>query len=85
VTLPLTMPGIIRRDPRLHSLPRHVPDADLLGAANLMDDRQRHRGQFKAANDWPFGAALSFLLMYATIRALAIRGPSARRSKGVDI
>jgi spermidine/putrescine transport system permease protein len=29
--------------------------------------------QFKAANDWPFGAALSFLLMYATFGALALR------------
>jgi spermidine/putrescine transport system permease protein len=29
--------------------------------------------QFKAANDWPFGAALSFLLMYITFFALALR------------
>ena len=41
--------------------------------------------QFKAANDWPFGSALSFLLMYATFGALALRTLFARRSKGVDI
>ncbi len=29
--------------------------------------------QFKSANDWPFGAALSFLLMYLTFGALALR------------
>ncbi len=41
--------------------------------------------QFKAANDWPFGSALSFLLMYATFGALALRALFASRSKGVDI
>ena len=30
--------------------------------------------QFKNANDWPFGAALSFLLMYMTFLAMACRG-----------
>ena len=29
--------------------------------------------QFKKANDWPFGAALSFLLMYATFGVMALR------------
>jgi spermidine/putrescine transport system permease protein len=29
--------------------------------------------QFKKANDWPFGAALSFLLMYATFAVIAMR------------
>ena len=29
--------------------------------------------QFKSANDWPFGAALSLLLMYVTFFALAVR------------
>ena len=34
--------------------------------------------QFKKANDWPFGSALSFLLMYATFIALALRAYLAR-------
>ena len=29
--------------------------------------------QFKSANDWPFGAALSFILMYVTFIVLAAR------------
>jgi spermidine/putrescine transport system permease protein len=41
--------------------------------------------QFKAANDWPFGAALSFMLMYATLAALMLRAYLASRSKGVDV
>src|SRR5439155_1519664 len=41
--------------------------------------------QFKAANDWPFGSAISFLLMYVTFGALALRALIAGRSKGVDV
>ena len=41
--------------------------------------------QFKAANDWPFGAALSFLLMYATFFALAIRSLAAGRKSGLEL
>ena len=33
----------------------------------------------KAANNWPFGAALSFLLLYATFGALALRSLAASR------
>ena len=39
--------------------------------------------QFKSANDWPFGAALSFLLMYVTFFAIALRALWAgRRQSG---
>ena len=38
--------------------------------------------QFKAANDWPFGSALSFLLMYATFGALALRCLSRQPQQG---
>jgi spermidine/putrescine transport system permease protein len=34
--------------------------------------------QFKTANDWPFGAALSFLLMYMTFLALAVQAIVSR-------
>jgi spermidine/putrescine transport system permease protein len=38
--------------------------------------------QFKRANNWPFGAALSFILMYATFIAIALQAlASGRRSK----
>jgi spermidine/putrescine transport system permease protein len=41
------------------------PDSQLIG--NVIER------QFKAANDWPLGAAFSFLLMYATFGILALR------------
>ena len=47
------------------------PDSQLIG--NVIER------QFKAANNWPFGAALSFLLMYLTFVALALRAFLAER------
>lgn len=41
------------------------PDSQLIG--NVIER------QFKAANNWPLGAAMSFLLMYLTFAALALR------------
>jgi spermidine/putrescine transport system permease protein len=37
--------------------------------------------QFKRANDWPFGAALSFLLMYLTFVAIAVQAVVAKGRK----
>jgi spermidine/putrescine transport system permease protein len=86
VTLPLTMPGVITGIilvfiPCLGSF----LTPDLLGGANAVMIGNVIERQFKAANDWPFGSALSFLLMYATFGALALRTLLARRSKGVDV
>ena len=86
VTVPLTLPGIISGIilvfiPCLGSF----LTPDLLGGANAVMIGNVIERQFKAANDWPFGAALSFLLMYATFGALALRSLFARVSKGVDI
>jgi spermidine/putrescine transport system permease protein len=86
VTVPLTMPGIISGVilvfiPCLGSF----LTPDLLGGANAIMIGNVIERQFKAANDWPFGSALSFLLMYATFGALALRSLLARRSKGVDV
>jgi spermidine/putrescine transport system permease protein len=86
VTVPLTMPGIVSGVilvfiPCLGSF----LTPDLLNGANTVMIGNVIERQFKAANDWPFGAALSFLLMYATFGALALRFVFARRSKGVDI
>jgi spermidine/putrescine transport system permease protein len=67
-----------------HSLPGVVPDARPFGWQRRMIGNVIER-QFKAANDWPFGAALSFMLMYATFAALMLRAFLARRSKGVDV
>jgi spermidine/putrescine transport system permease protein len=86
VTVPLTMPGIISGIilvfiPSLGSF----LTPDLLGGANAIMIGNVIERQFKAANDWPFGSAISFLLMYVTFAALAVRALFAGRSKGVDI
>jgi spermidine/putrescine transport system permease protein len=86
VTLPLTMPGIVSGIilvfiPCLGSF----LTPDLLGGANAVMIGNVIERQFKAANDWPFGAALSFLLMYATFFALAIRSLAAGRKSGMEL
>lgn len=86
VTLPLTMPGIITGIilvfiPCLGSF----LTPDMLGGANAIMIGNVIERQFKSANDWPFGSALSFLLMYVTFGALALRAFLATRSKGVDV
>jgi spermidine/putrescine transport system permease protein len=55
---------------------------EILGGANSDLIGNVIERQFKAANDWPFGAALSFLLMYATFGALALRAVLASRRGG---
>lgn len=52
---------------------------DLLGGTDSQMIGNVIERQFKSANDWPFGAALSFLLMYATFGALALRALVAGR------
>jgi len=86
VTLPLTMPGVVSGIilvfiPCLGSF----LTPDLLGGANAVMIGNVIERQFKAANDWPFGAALSFLLMYATFFALAIRSLVAGRRSGMEL
>ncbi len=55
---------------------------DLLGGANAMMIGNVIERQFKAANDWPFGAALSFLLMYATFRRIGAARLSGQAQQG---
>lgn len=86
VTVPLTMPGIITGVilvfiPCLGSF----LTPDLLGGANAVMIGNVIERQFKAANDWPFGAALSLLLMYITFAALMMRAVFARFSRGVGV
>jgi spermidine/putrescine transport system permease protein len=38
--------------------------------------------QFKGANDWPFGAAMSLFLLYVTFIILAIQAFAAMRKRG---
>ena len=86
VTLPLTLPGIVSGIvlvfiPMLGTF--LIPE--LLGGTNAQMIGNVIERQFKAANDYAFGAALSFLLMYATFAALAIRAYFAGRKSGLDV
>jgi spermidine/putrescine transport system permease protein len=82
IVVPLALPGIISG-----IIITFVPalgaylTPDLLGGPDSQMIANVIERQFKRANDWPFGAALSFLLMYATFAAIALR---AYFSRGKD-
>ena len=46
---------------------------DLMGGTDSQMIANVIERQFKRANDWPFGAALSFILMYATFILIALQ------------
>jgi spermidine/putrescine transport system permease protein len=79
IVVPLALPGIISG-----IIITFVPalgaylTPDLLGGPDSQMIANVIERQFKRANDWPFGAALSFLLMYATFAAIAFRAYLAR-------
>ena len=85
VTWPLTLPGVITG-----IILVFIPclgtflTSDILGGPNNWNIGNAIQNQFLEANNWPFGAALSFILMYATFVALIVRALFARRSRGVD-
>ena len=85
VTLPLTMPGVVTG-----IIVVFIPClgtfliSDRLGGPNDITIANTIEQQFLEANNWPFGSALSFILMYATFIALMIRAFVAKRSAGVD-
>ena len=74
VLLPLTMPGVVSG-----VMIVFVPAlgaffiADMLGGADSVLIGNIIERQFLGANNWPFGAALSFLLMYLTFGAILLR------------
>lgn len=74
VVIPLAMPGIVSGViitfvPALGSF----LTPDLLGGTDSQMIANVIERQFKSANDWPFGAALSFILMYVTFIVIALR------------
>ena len=84
IVVPLALPGIISG-----IIITFVPalgaylTPDLLGGPDSQMIANVIERQFKRANDWPFGAALSFLLMYATFAAIAFRAyVSPRQARG---
>jgi spermidine/putrescine transport system permease protein len=83
VVIPLAVPGIISG-----VLVTLIPSVgayltpDLLGGPSSQMIANVIERQFKTANDWPFGAALSFLLMYMTFLALAVQAIVSRGRRG---
>lgn len=54
---------------------------DLLGGTDSQMIANVIERQFKRANDWPFGAALSFLLMYATFIIIALQALKSKQAE----
>lgn len=52
---------------------------DLMGGTDSQMIANVIERQFKGANDWPFGAALSFMLMYATFILIAFQALRNRK------
>ncbi|AWM78063.1 ABC transporter permease [Phenylobacterium parvum] len=82
IVAPLALPGIasgvvITFIPALGS----YLTPDLLGGPDSQMIANIIERQFKRANDWPFGAALSFLLMYMTFIAIALQAVLSRRGR----
>ena len=80
VVMPLALPGIasgilITFIPALGA----YLTPDLLGGPDSQMIANIIERQFKRANDWPFGAALSFLLMYMTFIAIALQALLSKR------
>ncbi len=84
ITLPLTMPGIVTG-----IILVFIPClgmfliSDELGGTSSWMIANVIQNQFGSANNWPFGAALSFMLMAATIIVLVIQHFWQKTSKGV--
>lgn len=55
---------------------------DMLGGPDSQMIANVIESQFKRANNWPFGAALSFLLVYMTFIGIAIQGLVERKNTG---
>jgi spermidine/putrescine transport system permease protein len=84
VTIPLAFPGIFSGLLLVFilSLGTYLTPV-LLGGTSSMMIGNLIAQEFGPARDWPFGSALSFLLLYITFIMLWLRAAVASRSKGV--
>jgi len=87
ILIPLAMPGIITA-----AIITFIPalgqflTPDLLGRGQVDMIANVIERQFKRANDWPFGSAISLMLLYATFILLAIRSfNDAARSRRLGV
>ncbi len=85
ITFPLTMPGVITGIILVFipCLGMFLISDELGGASSWMIGNVIQK-QFGSSNDWPFGSALSFILMFLTFAVLFLQWLYQRRSKGVS-
>ncbi len=83
VTWPLTLPGVIAGMTLVFvpALGSFLP-SDLLGGARVMLIGNLIQNQFTSARNWPFGSALSVLLVVAMLLAMVIK---SRFAKGAEL
>ena len=75
IVVPLAMPGIVAgvMITLIPALGAYLTP-DLMGGTDSQMIANVIERQFKRANDWPFGAALSFMLIYAMFALIALQG-----------
>jgi len=85
VVIPLAMPGIVSGVlvTLIPSIGAYLTP-DLLGGPESMMIANIIERQFKTADNWPFGSALSFLLMYMTFLAIAVQAIVSRNRKAAQ-
>ena len=81
VVLPLAGPGVVAgvMITLIPALGAYLTP-DLMGGTESQMIANVIERQFKRANDWPFGAALSFLLIYAMFILIALQSMRANKS-----
>ncbi len=83
ITIPLALPGIISGCLLAFILSMGTfLTPDLLGGTDSEMIGNLIARQFTSSRDWPFGAALSFILLYFTFIILWVRASMADRSRG---
>ena len=83
VTIPLALPGILSGCLLSFILSTGTfLTPDLLGGTDSEMIGNLIARQFTSSRDWPFGAALSFLLLYLTFLILWVRASLAGRQQG---
>jgi len=83
VTIPLALPGILSGCLLSFILSMGTfLTPDLLGGTDSEMIGNLIARQFSSSRDWPFGAALSFLLLYLTFLILWVRASLAGRQQG---
>jgi spermidine/putrescine transport system permease protein len=83
VTIPLALPGILSGCLLSFILSMGTfLTPDLLGGTDSEMIGNLIARQFTSSRDWPFGAALSFLLLYLTFLILWVRASLASRQQG---